>query len=337
MQDFWQSSGYQALQRNDHGWLRVTPGYLRWLLARPELAPIATSGARERSLYESLQMDPQREVSDADVSGVEDADTRENYRHFLALRKALLGAVTLERFYIQLFRREVITLPPLFIDLAAQAIIRGILDGCEDPYELRAAEMFFRSQRVSTESGQVLAADAEAIALFNATGGFGSIGRLLAQQGTPLREMKMEVMSHENAQLYFLRENRHNYLLDLTLGRAGGQALARVLGRWIKHFTGATVSVETVARIDDDAWRWHVGLDVESTAILNDLYEGKEVDEARRTRLIALFRLDFEEAGDMRRDVAGKPVYLGLAVTADNQTKLKPQNLLINLPLANAS
>ena len=92
-----------------------------------------------------------------------------------------------------------------------------------------------------------------------------------------------------------------------------------------------------MARIDDDAWRWHVGLDVESTAILNDLYEGKEVDEARRTRLIALFRLDFEEAGDMRRDVAGKPVYLGLAVTADNQTKLKPQNLLINLPLANAS
>ena len=76
---------------------------------------------------------------------------------------------------------------------------------------------------------------------------------------------------------------------------------------------------------------------MESTAILNDLYEQKDVDDARRSRLISLFRLDFADANDMRRDVAGKPVYLGLAITADNQLKLKPQNLIINLPLANAS
>ena len=337
MQDFWQSSGYRTLQRNDHGWLRVTPDYLRWLLARPELAPMTESGSRERALHESLLRDPQRVVVDDEIAGVEDADTRENYRHFLSLRKALVDAVTLERFYVQLFRREAITLPPLFIDLAAQAIIRGILDGCEDPYELRAAEIFFRSQRVSTEGGQVLAADAETIALFSETGGFGGIGRLLSQQGTPLREMNMDVMSHENAQLYFLRESRHNYLLDLNHGRAGEQALARVLARWVRHFLGIQVSVEAIGRIDDVAWRWHVGLDVEATAILNDLYEGHEVDDVRRARLICLFRLDFADAGDMRPDVAGKPVYLGLAITADNQLKLKPQNLLINLPLANAS
>ena len=337
MQDFWQSSGYQTLQRNDYGWLRVTPDYLRWLLARPELAPITESGSRERALHESLLRDPQRWVVDDEIAGVDDADTRENYRHFLSLRKALVDAVTLERFYVQLFRREAITLPPLFIDLAAQAIIRGILDGCEDPYELRAAEIFFRSQRVSTEGGQVLAADAETIALFSETGGFGGIGRLLSQQGTPLREMNMDVMSHENAQLYFLRDSRHNYLLDLTHGRAGEQALARVLARWVRHFLGVQVSVEAMGRIDDVAWRWHVGLDVEATAILNDLYEGCEVDDVRRARLICLFRLDFADAGAMRPDVAGKPVYLGLAITADNQLKLKPQNLLINLPLANAS
>ena len=33
-------------------------------------------------------------------------------------------------------------------------------------------------------------------------------------------------------------------------------------------------------------------------------------------------------------DVAGKPVYLGLAMSAEQTLKLKPQNLLINLPLA---
>ena len=337
MQDFWQSSGYQTLQRNDHGWLRVTPDYLRWLLARPELAPINESGPGERAMHASLIDDPQRAVIESELAAVEDADTRENYRHFFTLRKALLDAVTLERFYLQLFRRESITLPPLFVDLAAHAIVRGILDGCEDPYELRAGEMFFRSQRVSTEGGQVLAADAETIALFSETGGFGSIGRLISQQGTPLREMNMDVMSHENAQLYFLRESRHNYLLDLTHGRAGEQALARLLGRWITHFFGVEVVVEALGRIDDAVWRWHVGLDVESTAILNDLYEGIDVDEARRARLISLFRLDFTDANDMRKDVAGKPVYLGVAITADNRLKLKPQNLLINLPMANAS
>ena len=337
MQDFWQSSGYQTLQRNDHGWLRVTPDYLRWVLARPELAPIRESGTGERALHEILLRDPQCAVTDSEIAAIEDADTRENYRHFFTLRKSLVDAVTLERFYLQLFRRGTITLPPLFIDLAAHAIIRGILEGCEDPYELRAAEMFFRRQRVSTEGGQLLAADAETITLFSETGGFGSLGRLLSQQGTPLREMKLDVMSHENAQLYFLRESRHNYLLDLTHGRAGEQALARVLARWVTHFFGVQVSIAPMGRIDDDAWRWHVGLDVESTAILNDLYEGADVSEARRTRLICLFRVGFADATDMRRDVAGKPVYLGLAITEDNQLKLKPQNLLINLPLADAS
>ena len=33
-------------------------------------------------------------------------------------------------------------------------------------------------------------------------------------------------------------------------------------------------------------------------------------------------------------DVAGRPVYLGLAMDAEQVLKLKPQNLLLNLPLA---
>jgi hypothetical protein len=35
----------------------------------------------------------------------------------------------------------------------------------------------------------------------------------------------------------------------------------------------------------------------------------------------------------MRADVQGKPVYLGLAMTEQGLLKLKPQNLLLNLPL----
>jgi hypothetical protein len=36
----------------------------------------------------------------------------------------------------------------------------------------------------------------------------------------------------------------------------------------------------------------------------------------------------------MRAAVAGRPVYLAMAVDAQQRLKLKPQNLLLNLPLA---
>ena len=334
MQDFWLASGYQTLQPNDHGWLRVTPEYLRLILSRPELAPIAESGPRERALHAALLENPQRVVNDADLAQVEDVDSRENYCHFLKFRKGLAGAITLERYYLQLFRERAIDIPPLFVDLLVHAIVRGLLEGCEDPYELRAGEMLFRRQRVSTEGGQVLAADAEAIQTFAETGGFGSVGRMLAQQGTPLREMNMDVMSHENAQLYWLRESRYAWLLDLTHDRNGLTALSRLLVKWVAHFNGAPVEIVPLQDVEDSAWRWHVGLDIESTAILNDLYENREVDATRQARLISLFRLTFADHTDMRADVAGKPVYLGLAVTGDHQLKLKPQNLLLNLPFA---
>jgi len=53
----------------------------------------------------------------------------------------------------------------------------------------------------------------------------------------------------------------------------------------------------------------------------------------RLQRLVSLFRLDFADPLDMRSDVAGKLVYLGLIMTTAGVLRLKPQNLLVNLPL----
>jgi hypothetical protein len=36
----------------------------------------------------------------------------------------------------------------------------------------------------------------------------------------------------------------------------------------------------------------------------------------------------------MLPDIAGRPVYMGLAMSEKKRLKLKPQNLLVNLPLA---
>ena len=79
-----------------------------------------------------------------------------------------------------------------------------------------------------------------------------------------------------------------------------------------------------------------MGLDATATALLNDLYQGQTLDARRQQQLISLFTLRFADPQAMRTDVRGKPVYLGLAMDAQGLLKLKPQNLLINLPLAKA-
>jgi hypothetical protein len=47
-----------------------------------------------------------------------------------------------------------------------------------------------------------------------------------------------------------------------------------------------------------------------------------------------LLRADFVDPADQLAQAAGKPVYLGIAMDADQRLVLKPQNLLLNLPLA---
>jgi hypothetical protein len=50
-----------------------------------------------------------------------------------------------------------------------------------------------------------------------------------------------------------------------------------------------------------------------------------------------LFHLDIADAAEMRADIARGPVYLVLSMNADGVVRVKPQNPLTNLPLAQAS
>jgi len=349
MQDFWPSSGFTRLQRNPRGWLMPTDDYLRLFLARPELALLPESCAAEQALHAALQTDPARPVSEDQLQALEDPDARESYGLFLRFRDGLLAAGTLEAYYLGLFRAGSIAIPPLFIDLLAHAIVRNMLDEGADAYEVRAAEMLFCPQRVSTEDGQVLAGDRDRLDMLNTHGGIGDFGRFLAEAGAPLRSITMQVLADDNAPDYWQDGERHSFLLDLrhdirndlshglvltmTRARSGLKALARVLEKWVQHFLGVAVTITPLQKVDDEAWRWHVGLDIDATALLNDLYEGREVAPERMSRLISLFKLEFADPQEMRADVAGKPVYLGLMMNADRVLRLKPQNLLVNLPL----
>ncbi len=351
--DFWPSCGFRDLQRDPRGWLEPTDAWLRRLLARPELALVAESCRAERALHASLLQAPQRNVPAAEVQALKDADAQDNYRHFLRFRDALLAAGTLEACYVRLFRTGPIQIPPLFVDLLVQAIVRNLLDDADDAFELRAAELLFRPQRISTHEGQLLAGDQETVDMLSQTGGYGELGRLLVQAHAGLPSVKLEVLGEDNAATYWQADGRFHHLLDLrhelkqelghglqfTLTRAhsGLKALARVLEKWVWHLLGVAVNIRPEPRIDDAQWRWHLGLDAQSSALLNDLYEDRPVDAERIARLISLFRLDFANPAEMRADVAGKPVYLGLAMNEERLLRLKPQNLLLNLPLAAAS
>jgi hypothetical protein len=329
MIDFWTSSGYRLLTHDESG-LRLTDAFLRQFLARPELEPDEESCANERALYAIVMANPRTTVKAATIASIADPNARENWEVWLRFRDHLLRSPTIEAAYLALFTGGHTMLPSLFIDRLAQVILRAILDGCDDALQLRAAEMFFRAQKISITDGAVIAAD---LALVEGKA-MGNLGRWLVEQGAPVKSMSLDVIETSNRAAYLGRDERHDTALAINGARPGAHALCRVMEKWIEHFHRVRVSIIPVPEIPQDSWVWHVGLDAEASRLLNDLYRGIEPGHDELWRLIALFSLSFLEASDARAELAGRPVYLGLAMTSDNVLRLKPQNLLVNLPLA---
>ncbi|MBK9362669.1 MAG: hypothetical protein IPM99_16880 [Rubrivivax sp.] len=346
----WPSVGFDLFERDPRGWLVPTAAWWRRQFDRPELALVAESCAAEHALHASLLAAPTRTVTEGELAALADADAQENYRVFLRFRDRVLQAGSIEAAYVGLFQGGEIDLPPLFVDLMAQAMLRSLLEASDDALQWRAAQMLFRPQRCTTIEGRLMAGDRETLDLLNRDDAAGELGRLLRQAGAVPRAVQLELLTADNGTAYFAQAERHRFLIDLTaeigrdLGhgvalrlanaRSGLKALAQVLERWVAHLLGVAVRIRPVGRIDDPDWRWHVGLDAVATALLNDLYHGREVDEARRRGIVGLFRLDFASAADMRPALAHAPVYLGAAADRDGLLRLKPQNLLTNLPLA---
>lgn len=331
--DFWQHSGYHLLDRAPDGHLRVTDDYLRLYYERPELAPVAESCAAERELHQALLDDPRRVVAAAEIAALADPDAQENYRVMLRFREQLLAAPTLESFYFGLFRGDV-AVPPPFVHHTAEVILRGMLEGSDNGLLARAAEVFFRQQRVSINDGAVMLADAETVNLHAESAGLGNLGRMLMEVQAPVRSLDLDVLTDANHAEYFRRDERRDTVLQVNPGQPGSLALCELLARWIRHFHGVEVKVTPIREIPDEEWLWHVGLDVEASAMLNDIYAGSEVDEERMRRVIGLFRIDFADPATIQPEMKGTPVFLGMAMTPEGNLRMKPQNLLMNLPLA---
>ncbi len=291
MPDFWLSCGHHLLDRDDGGGLLVTNEFLKAYLARPELAPPPDASAAERTLHAALLGDPRRPVTSSEIAAITDADARENWGLMIAFRDRLIGHRTVEGAYLDLVRRGVGATPPLFVNQLVHVILRNLLDSCEDVFMLRAAELFFRPQRLSVLDGSLIAADEEKVSGESPQ----PVSPLVAMLGLPTAG-EIDVLNDENAETYWSRSDLFDMALDLTAGRRGLDALGNVIAQWIGHLLSVEVEIEPLTEAAKVNFTWYVGLDAEATRIGDALWRGAELDEAAR--------------------------------------RMKPQNLVVGLPIA---
>jgi hypothetical protein len=326
VREFWVASGHHLTRPAGNGWLAVTDELLQAWLARPEIVPPDEACFTERALHLRLRGDPRAPVTSGTVAAMADPDARENWSYFIVFRDRLLSAGTVEGAYLGIVG-DGVALPPLFLNQLVQLILRNALDGCKDPHVLRAGELFFRTQRATVRDGALVLADDELVE---------EIER--EQHDSPLTAMltggveAIDLMTEANAWTYWSRSDAHAMALNFGGDPKARAALATVIAAFLDHLLGLSVTVEPLVDMREPDFRWYVGLDAEATAIGDALWRGET--PAALDRLVGLFRLRIKEAHRADPRLAGLPVYLLMALTPDRRLRLKPQNLLVGLPLA---
>jgi len=327
MRDFWLSCGHHLLDRDAGGGLVVTEEFLKVYLARPELAPPPEACVVEKTLHATLMADPRRLLAADEIAAIADADARENWQDMLAFRDRLLRHRTLEAAYLDIVRSGA-KVPHIFLNQLVHVILRNALHGCDDPFVLRAGELFFRTQRMTVHEGSLIAAVEETLAGTSST----PASPLVSMLGIPA-DAEIDIMSDDNAEHYFEHSDLFHVALDLTAGRRGLVALAEAMRHWIAHVLHVEVEVEPLTELRDAKFTWYVGLDLDGSRIGDLLWNGEELDDASAGRVVGLFRLTFRDPDTMIDKVRGDPVYLILAMTGDKLLRFKPQNLVTGLPV----
>jgi len=333
MREFWVSSGHHLVRRADHGGLIATPEWMMAYLARPELLPPDDACDAERALHASLMADPFRAVSEKDVAALADPDARENWQFMLSFRDRIVKAPSLEAAYLDFAKHGAEGIPPIFLSQLVHLVLRNALDECDDPYMLRAAELFFRAQKATVHEGALLLADAEVVEAQQQLKDNAHLTPLTALLDPVPEFGNLDIMDDETAWTYWSRSDAHTMIMNIGANKTAREALARVIEAFVKHLLALDVSVEPLAAIEDKDWRWFVGLDSEGTKIGNMLWKGAALGPDFSQRVVTLMRMTIKDEGRVRADVRGAPVYLIGAMDKDKVWRLKPQNLVAGLPL----
>jgi len=328
MKDFWLSCGHHMTDRDAGGGLLVTEELLKGYLARPELVPPPEACPPERALHAVLLADPRRCVAREEIAALSDADARENWELVIAFRDHLTQHSTLEAAYLDLVRRGVGKTPPLFLNQLVHLILRNMLDGCDDPFVLRAAELLFRPQRLTVHEGSLIAADDETIAGTGNT----PLSPLVSMLGLPT-QAEIDVMVEDNAHTYWKRSDAFDMAFELSAGQRGLAKLGEVMTRWIKHMLAIDVEIEPMTEMRNVSFNWYLGLDAVGTKIGDTLWNGGSLDPKGEASVVGLYQLKFKDLEAVAERTGSEPVYLILAMTPDKVLHMKPQNLLTGLPI----
>jgi hypothetical protein len=186
-------------------------------------------------------------------------------------------------------------------------------------FVLRAAELFFRPQKLAVHADSLLATDME----------------------TPppaplvsLLRLQPEVLNPDNAAVYWDRSDSFDLALDLTAGRGGLDALGNVVSRWIQHLLGLEVEITPLTQVRDVNLTWYVGLDSTATRLGDSLWRGAASTQPTPEFILGLYQLAFPDDTRVIEHLRGEPTYLIVAASTEEMTlRLKPQNLLTGLPL----
>jgi hypothetical protein len=328
--DFWVSSGHHLVDRNAEGGLVVSDAFLQAYLARPELVPPDEACPVERGLHASLLAEPRRLVELDEIALVADADARENLGYFLSFRDHLLKHPTLEGAYRAMAEQGKPRLPILFVQHLAHVIARNAFDEEGNGMVLRAAECFFRPQRVTFHEGRVLLADDEMIE-----------GHEHDRKHSPLLNMlggpavsELQVLTPDNAEAYRARSDAHDVVFDLTELAVGRAALAQAMTRWIAHLTGIEIAFMPVDHLPSDPFGWFLSLDQDGTALANKVWQGETLEPEEASRVLALFTFILPDHPRIRPDKRGVAGFAVLGSAPDRMVRIKPQNLIGGLPLA---
>jgi hypothetical protein len=323
MREFWVASGHHLTTLDAEGRMQVTDALILAWLARPEIVPPPEACAAERALHNRLLADPRAKVSVIERANMEDADARENWVFLLTLRDTLLAEGSVEAGYLALVRGRV-RLPHLFYDQLVQLILRNALEGCEDVYTLRAAEMFFRPQRAFVQEGALMLADEELVTELESE-----------VHSNPLFAMmeggveKLDVLNEANGWTYWSRSDAHTMVLPFGADPAARAGLAGAIEHFVRHLLGHLVTVDPMKDVQDVDLAWYVGLDQAGTEVGNALWN----DETPGAALVGLFALTFQSAEGVLPQIGKQPVYLLVGLDSTNVIRFKPQNLITGLPL----
>src|SRR3569833_876393 len=172
-------------------------------------------------------------------------------------RDHLVKHRTLEAAYLEITRRN-LGVPQLLVGQLTQAILRNALDACEDAIMLRAAEMFFRPQKVTMQQGSATVIDVEKEAL---------LGR---QHRAPLAELlglpvvsEVDMLDDATEASYWERSDRFDMALDLPAERRGMVARGDVIRHKHTHQHTNKNVIDPLSELRNAPFSWFVGLDSE--------------------------------------------------------------------------